>query len=288
MAKQLIGAVVINADASQVYSDLAILSARPMPEEMDGVTHRLFGHVDGATPRNAAAWAAEARTEIASAHASSLVPILVGGTGLYLRTLLDGIAPIPGIDPQVRAEVRALPLADAFRQLQQADPVAAASLRPTDTTRVARALEVIRATGTALHIWQQQRIGGIGHDIALTAAVLLPPRDWLRARCDARLVAMFAAGARGEVERLLARGLDPDLPAMRAIGVPQIAAWLRGDCSEADSITLAQAATRQYAKRQYSWFRNQSPDDWQRIEESLSVDNISHFAIKLRESLLTG
>lgn len=288
LAKQLSDAVVINADASQVYADLAILSARPTEAEMDGVDHRLFGHIDGGTAHNAACWAAEASGEIAAAHALGRIPILVGGTGLYLRTLLDGIAPIPDIDPDVRAAVRALCAQDAYTQLAEADPVAAARLNAADSTRIARALEVIRSTGTPLHLWHQQRMGGIAGHIRLTAARLLPPRDWLRSRCDHRLADMFFAGARAEVQNLLARRLDPDLPVMRAIGVPQIHAWLRGECNEAEALARAQAATRQYAKRQYSWFQNQTPDDWLKITESLSSNNITYYVIKLRESMLTS
>ena len=266
--------MVVNADASQVYADLAILSARPTDDEMDGVPHRLFGHVDGSQAHNAARWAGEARGAIAEAHAAGRVPILVGGTGLYLRTLLHGIAPVPEIDPQVRDAVRAFPVAEAHAALAVADPAAAERLNPADTTRVARALEVVRATGRTLADWQQAREGGIADTIALAPLILLPPRDWLRARCDARLVQMFEGGAIEEVEALLARELDPDLPAMRAIGVPQIAAHLRGEISRADALEAAQAATRQYAKRQYTWFRHQPPADWPRHEESLNIDSI--------------
>ncbi|WP_037554772.1 tRNA (adenosine(37)-N6)-dimethylallyltransferase MiaA [Sphingopyxis sp. LC363] len=288
LAKTLENGIVVNADASQVYADLAILSARPTAEEMDGVPHRLFGHVDAAEAHNAARWAAEARNVIAEAHAAGRVPILVGGTGLYLRTLLHGIAPVPEIDPRVREAVRALPVAEAHAALAMADPAAATRLNPADTTRVARALEVVRATGRTLADWQQAREGGIADTIALAPLILLPPRDWLRTRCDTRLIQMFEGGAIQEVEALLARHLDPDLPAMRAIGVPQIAAFLRGEISRADALEAAQAATRQYAKRQYTWFRHQPPADWSGHEESLNVDSIDQLAIKLRDSLLTG
>jgi tRNA dimethylallyltransferase len=281
-------AVIINADASQVYADLAILSARPTPSEMVGIPHRLFGHVDGAQAHNAALWAAEARAELTTAQAAGIVPILVGGTGLYIRTLLDGIAPIPSIDPDIRAAIRALPVSEAYARLQSADPHAAARLKPQDKTRIARALEVVTSTGTALHIWQERREGGIGTQLALTPLVLLPPRDWLRERCDARLAAMFAGGAAAEVAALIARNLHPDLPAMRAIGVPEIAAQLRGELEPATALATAQAATRQYAKRQYNWFRNQVPGDWPQCDTSLNHEKIDDLAIILRDRLLTA
>lgn len=282
------GALVVNADASQVYADLRILSARPTDEEMAGIPHRLFGHIDAGDAHNAVRWADEARAIIAQAHEGGQVPILVGGTGLHMRTLLHGIAPVPEIDPDIREAVRALPVAAAHAALAAADPDAAARLNPADTTRVARALEVVRSTGRTLTDWQQAIAGGIAGQIALAPLILLPPRDWLRARCDDRLVQMFGHGAIEEVEALLARNLDPDLPAMRAIGVPQIASHLRGDMTRAEALDLTQAATRQYAKRQYTWFRNQPPADWPRHIESLNVDSINILAIKLRHELLTG
>lgn len=288
LAKRLGQAVIVNADASQVYADLRILSARPDAEEMGGAPHHLFGHVDGAEAHNAARWAAEARDALSRAHAAGQVPILVGGTGLYLRTLLFGIAPVPPIDPAIRDEVRAMPVAEAHRELASLDPGAAARLHPTDTTRVSRALEVVRSTGRPLGEWQQAREGGIADAIALAPLVLLPPRDWLRERCDARLVDMFETGAIEEVEELLRRGLDPDLPVMRAIGVPQIAELLTGRITRTEALDRARAATRQYAKRQFTWFRHQPPADWPRHEELLNIENSDLLVIKLREILLTG
>lgn len=279
---------MINADASQVYADIPILSASPAESEREGVPHRLFGHIDGAEAYNAARWAADARRALARAWEDDEMPVLVGGTGLYLRTLLYGIAPVPEIDADVRSEVRAMPVAEAHAALAEADPAAAARLAAADTTRVARALEVVRSTGRTLADWQRAREGGIADDVALAPLVLLPPRDWLRARCDTRLEAMFEAGAIEEVEALVDRNLDPDLPVMRAIGVPQIASYLRGEISRDEALELAQAATRQYAKRQFTWFRHQPPTDWIRHKESLNNDSVNNFAIKLREKLLTG
>ena len=208
--------VVVNADSAQVYADLAVLSARPSPADMGGIEHRLYGAWDGAIACSAADWAEAASAQIADIHRSGAIPILVGGTGLYLRTLLDGIAPVPAIPPETRVAVRALPVAEAHAALRREDPERAARLHPTDTARVARALEVVRATGRTLASWQAERVGGIGGAVHLFPAILLPPRDWLYPRCDTRFAAMVDGGAMGEVEALLARRLDPALPVMRA------------------------------------------------------------------------
>ena len=258
--------VVVNADSAQVYRDLKVLSARPSEEEMRGIPHRLFGEWDGAEACSAADWAARARREIEDAHLAGQVPILVGGTGLYIRTLLDGIAPIPPIDPQVRTAVRSLPVPDAFEALQAEDPQRAAALAPADTTRIARALEVVRSTGRPLAYWQLRRTGGIGAAIDLHPLVLLPPREWLYARCDLRFERMMGGGAVEEVEALLARSLPPSSPVMRAIGVAEIAGFLRGEWPREEAVARGSQATRNYAKRQYTWFRRQPPQDWPRCE----------------------
>ncbi|MEH3047144.1 tRNA (adenosine(37)-N6)-dimethylallyltransferase MiaA [Sphingomonas adhaesiva] len=266
-----IGGVVVNADASQVYRDLRILSARPDAADEARVPHRLFGYIDGAQACSAARWAADARAVIAEVHAAGQVPILVGGTGLYLRTLLDGIAPVPEIDAAVRAAVRALPVAAAHAALVREDPGAAARLAPADTARVARALEVIRSTGRPLADWQAQRSGGIGDTVDVRALVLLPDRATLMQRCDARLTQMFDGGAIAEVERLLARSdLPADAPVRRAIGVPEIAAMLSGAIDRTTALDRAQLATRRYAKRQYTWFRHQPPPTWHRSADANS------------------
>lgn len=261
-------AVVINADSAQVYSDLAVLSARPTDAEMQGVPHRLFGEWDGAVACSAADWAARAREVVAEAHAAGAVPILVGGTGLYLRTLFDGIAPVPSIDPDVRAAVRAMPVDAAYAALSNEDPERAAELGPRDATRIARALEVVRSTGRSLAAWQGERVGGIAERIDLHPLVLLPGREWLYARCNARFDAMLERGAIDEVGALLRRELDPALPVMRAIGVPEIAAHLRGELTLDLARERGRRATRNYAKRQYTWFRRQPPPDWPRATQS--------------------
>ncbi|TMJ12534.1 MAG: tRNA (adenosine(37)-N6)-dimethylallyltransferase MiaA [Alphaproteobacteria bacterium] len=263
------GGVIVNADSAQVYRDLRLVSARPSPEEMERAPHRLYGYRDGASPCSAADWAADAKAEIGAAHREGKLPILTGGTGLYIRTLLDGIAPVPEIDPAVRAEVRALSVAEAHAALLQEDREAGARVRPSDTTRTARALEVVRSTGKPLSQWQEQRVGGIGDAVDLQPLILLPPRDWLYARCDERFENMLSDQGLAEVSLLLARSLDPALPVMRAIGVREIAAFLTGAATREEALAAGRIATRRYAKRQYTWFSHQPPPDWPRFTEPL-------------------
>ncbi len=272
-------AVVINADSAQAYADLRVLSARPDEAAMRGVRHRLFGAWGGGDACSAADWAKRAAGEIAEAHAADAVPILVGGSGLYLRTLLDGIAPVPPIEPEVRTAVRALPTSEAFAALRVEDPQRAAVLSPGDAARIARALEVVRSTGRSLTVWQAKRAGGIVESVTLHPAILLPPREWLYPRCEARFAAMLEGGAVEEVEALLARHLDPSLPVMRAIGLREIAAYLRGEATLEQTRERGAQSTRNYAKRQYTWFRRQSPASWPRTG-SASIEDL--FASLLR------
>lgn len=271
--------VIINADSAQVYADLPVLSAQPTAEEQASVPHRLFGYLDGRTACSAARWAADAKVAVAEAHAAEAIPILVGGTGLYLRTLLDGIAPIPEVDPDLRTNIRALNVADAYAALLAKDPHMAAALAPADSSRITRALEVIESTGRSISDWRKDKVGGVADQVALHPLVLLPPRDWLYARCNARFDAMMSGGAVDEVEALLARDLPGDAPVMRAIGVPEISAMLSGEISCDEAVNLGKIATRQYAKRQFTWFRNQSPAAWSRWEEEINDSNMNEIEI---------
>lgn len=275
-------AVVINADSAQVYADLAVLSARPSPAEMQGIEHRLFGTLDGADACSAADWAEEAKKVIAAAHARDAVPIVVGGTGLYFRTLLDGIAPVPPIHQRIREEVRALDTHQLHLALLNEDEGYALQLNRGDRQRLSRALEVVRSTGRSLKSWQSELTGGIAAEVSLYAAVLMPDRAVLYTRCDARFVAMLDSGAIAEVERLLARKLDPLLPVMGAIGVREIAGWLGGRWDREAMIAMGQQATRNYAKRQFTWMRNQPPADWPRLYAQ-DYDEWANFASLLRE-----
>ncbi len=280
-------AAIVNADASQVYADIPILSAAPIIAEQAEVPHHLFGHVAASGSMSAAQWAAEARAILSDCAARGVVAILVGGTGLYIRTLFDGISDMPPIDPAVRAAVRAMPVDAAYAALQAADAAGAAALHPHDSARIARALEVVRATGQPIGAWRAKKMGGIGGTIRLASTILLPPRDWLRARIATRVEAMWHGGAVAEVAALLARKAAPSAGVMRAIGVPQIAAYLSDEYDAAAAKAAMIAATQQYAKRQYTWFRNQSPSEWARLETLLNDDVIAINVIKLQSLLLT-
>ncbi len=268
------GGVIVNADSAQLRRDLKVLSAAPNAEELSRAEHRLYGVLDGAEPCSAADWAALARGQIEDIHRQGKLPILVGGTGLYLRTLLEGIAPVPPIDPSVRREVRAADVEANRTRLLDLDPDAATRLNRADTLRIARALEVALSTGRTLRDWQGRRQSGIGGAIALRPVILLPPRDWLYARCDERFERMIGQGAIPEVKALLQRRLDPKLPVMWAIGVREIAAHLSGEIDRAQLIVLGQQATRNYAKRQYTWFAHQPPADWPRFTQPLEGDSV--------------
>lgn len=256
--------MLINADASQVYRDLSILSARPDAADEARAPHRLFGFLDGAERCSASRWALAASKAVEEAHQAGKLPILVGGTGLYLRTLLWGISPVPPVDEAVRAEIRALPVEMVRAALEAEDPEMAQRLHANDRQRNARALEVLRSTGRSLLAWQQtQPADQLALRVRLRPLVLDPPRENLRDRIDARIDWMWANGALAEVRRLAARGLVGDLPILRAIGVPPLLALLAGEYSEEEALERWRLDTHQYAKRQSTWFRNQAPD-WPR------------------------
>ena len=274
--------MIVNADSAQIYRDLQVLSAAPDDAELQKADHRLYGARDGALPCSAAEWAELAKVQIADVSNTGRTPILVGGTGLYLRTLLDGIAPVPAIDPEVRARVRETEVEENRKKLASLDPEAAERIKPADVTRINRALEVILSTGRKLAEWQQQREGGIAEQVGLRPLIMLPPRKWLYVRCDDRFGHMIDRGAVTEVETLLARKLNPNLPVMRAIGVPELSNYLLGKSSLDEAVLAGQQATRRYAKRQYTWFAHQPPANWPRFQEALDVDRLSEALALLR------
>lgn len=266
LAREIDGEI-INADSIQLYRDLEILSARPAPEELGQAPHHLFGVADAAEAWSVGRWQRAALPIIAEVRNRGKSPILVGGTGLYFRSLTHGLAEIPASTVETRAAVAAdfETLGEAaFRdRLAQVDPTAAARIAPGDRQRLARAWEVYLTSGQSLSALQTQTTApfnaGDWRGVAID-----PPREELYARCDARLAAMVEAGAADEVTALMARGLDPDLPVMKALGLAEIAAWQAGETSLDAALAAAQQATRRYAKRQATWFRNQTPD-WPRI-----------------------
>jgi tRNA dimethylallyltransferase len=250
------GGVVINADASQLYADIPILSAQPGPAERARAPHRLYGVLDGGEIASAARWAAMARTAIAQVQAEGRLPILVGGTGLYLSTLVEGIAPVPPIAEAVRTAVRTMGAQAVRAALEREDPAMAARLHPNDPQRNARALEVLRATGQSLGQWHRMRTGGVGEDMAIEVVLLLVKKEALDARIGARFRAMLDAGAVEEVRRLVARGLPPDRPVMKALGVQPLLRHLAGDLSLEEAMAEACRQTRAYARRQRTWFES--------------------------------
>ena len=272
---------MINADSAQVYANLRIITARPSPEEERRAPHLLYGYRDAALPCSAAEWAADARRAIAETQAAGRLPVLVGGTGLYIRTLLEGIAPVPRIDAAIREAVRSFSVAHAYEALGREDPAAAARLRPADSSRVARALEVVRSTGRPLAEWQKERVGGIAGQVELRPLILLPARDRLYERCDERFGRMMSERGLEEVRSLLERRLNPMLPAMRAIGVREIAGFLDGSLSREETLAAGRTATRRYAKRQYTWFSRQPPPEWPRFAEPLDCGGTANALARL-------
>jgi tRNA dimethylallyltransferase len=256
-----LGGLVINADSMQVYRDLRILTARPTPAEEAAVPHALYGVRDAADAASAGWWRTAALAAMAEARAAGRVPILCGGTGMWLSALVNGIGAIPPVPEGIRQEARALAAAigaEALHaRLAAADPVMGARLSPGDSQRVIRAWEVLQATGEGLATWWARRVEPPA-PWRFAMILLAPPRGPLRAAIDARFVAMVAAGAVEEVRALAARGLDPALPAMKAHGVPNLAAALAGRITMDRAIAEGQAMVRQYAKRQDTWFRHQA------------------------------
>jgi tRNA dimethylallyltransferase len=299
-AAEAFAGTVINADSLQVYRELAILTARPDAAAEARVPHRLYGVLPAAERCSAGRWAALAAAAIREAHAAGRLPILVGGTGLYLRALLDGLAPIPPVPEAALAEARArlaaLGGAAFHAELARRDPATAAGLRPSDPQRLARAWAVLAATGRPLAAWQAERAEPA---LALDPLLLLlePERGTLYRACDARFLRMLEAGALDEARALGALGLDPSLPAMKAVGVRVLLDHLAGRIALADAVAAAQQATRNYAKRQLTWFRHQLPgaerlvpvSDGEKFSERFLADlfsKIRHFQLT-RPGLLT-
>jgi tRNA dimethylallyltransferase len=268
-----LGGMVINADSMQVYRDLRVLTARPGPEDEAAVPHLLFGHVDGAVNYSTGLWLKDASLALAEARRKGLLPVFVGGTGLYFKALTQGLSAIPEIPDEVRGTVRAyarnLSAAELHAQLMRRDRETAARLRPSDRQRILRALEVVEATGKGLASFQGARAAPLLDPAKVFALFLAPVREALKATIDARFEAMLQAGALQEAAALRQRRLDPVLPVMRAHGVRQLIAHLNGEVSLGEAARLAKRDTRTYARRQLTFARHQLPSfHWAAPEEA--------------------
>ncbi|MHC5652726.1 tRNA (adenosine(37)-N6)-dimethylallyltransferase MiaA [Stappia sp. ICDLI1TA098] len=269
------GSIVVNADSMQVYRDLNVLTARPEADDLARAPHLLYGHVDAAAKYSVARWLDDIREVIEQARITGRPLVIVGGTGLYFRALFGGLSRVPPIPQEVRDRWRAF--AETAKPgvlhaaLAERDAEMAARLEKGDTQRLSRALEVIEATGRSLLHWQQQT-GEALLSQDTRRVVLAPPRPWLHARIEDRFARMVETGACEEARALMSRGLDPALPAMKAIGLRELASVAEGKLSVADAVVAATAATRQYAKRQETFFRGQLAN-WPRLNPSAgSVD----------------
>lgn len=253
------GGVVINADSMQVYSDLTILTARPSGEECADVPHALFGHVPGTEAYSVGRWLADVAAVLDDCRRRGRVPIITGGTGLYFKALLEGLSPIPPVPDEVRehwrAEAALIGAAELHRMLAERDPQTAAVLRPSDTQRLTRALEVHAATGRGLSAWQREPGKPLVDPAAVLRLVISHDRDVLHARADTRFDRMMAQGALDEVRALSARGYATDLPVMRALGVAPLIEVLAGRKALDAAVEQAKRDTRQYIRRQLTWQR---------------------------------
>jgi tRNA dimethylallyltransferase len=270
---QKTGGVIVNADSMQVYRDLRVITARPTPEEEAQVPHRLYGHVDAAVNFSAGSWVRDAAGVLAELRAQNRLPIFVGGSGLYFKALTRGLSAVPPIPATIRDDVRARLERDGVEalhaELGRSDPLAAERLKQRDRTRIARALEVVEATGRSLTDWHSDGLPPLLPAGTFIALFLGPDRDQLYGRIDARFDAMLKAGALEEVAALAARHLDPLLPAMKAHGVPALMRHLEGEIARDEAAAVGRADTRHYAKRQFTWFRHQLPEfEWMKPEHA--------------------
>lgn len=261
---EALGGTIINADSMQVYRDLRVITARPSPADEERVPHRLYGHVDAAENYSVGRWCVDAQVAIAETRRAGRLPILVGGTGLYFKALMQGLAAVPPIPADIRAAVRgrlaAEGIATIYSELQQRDPVTAQRLMPGDRSRITRALEVVLATGRSLSDWHREGMLP-SVDPARTVKLFLEvERAELYRRIDARFDAMLESGALDEVRALAQRGLGAAMPAMKAHGVPWLTRYLKGEIALDEAAEGGKRDTRHYTKRQATWFRNQLPE----------------------------
>jgi len=272
-----IGGIIVNADSMQVYRDLRIITARPTPEEEARLPHLLYGHVDAAVNYSVGRWVADAAAALTQARERGLLPMFVGGTGLYFKALTRGIAAVPSIPDDVRSVVRARLAAEGpqalHAELMVRDPAVAERLQPADRTRIARALEVIEATGRSLGDWHREGMPPVLDEARVAKVFLAPERAEVHRRIDARFDDMLSRGALEEVRALAARQLDPLLPAMKAHGVPWLIRHLKGEITRNQAAEGGKQDTRRYVKRQFTWFRHQL-SDWPRIAPEIGLEQV--------------
>lgn len=272
------GGIVINADSMQVYRDLRIITARPTAAEEARAPHRLYGHVDAAENYSVGRWCVDVAGALAEAAARGALPIITGGTGLYFKALTQGLSPIPPIPAEVRDAVRGrLDRATALHEeLTRHDPQSAGRLVSSDRARIARALEVVLATGRTIGDWHSEGLRPVLDAASCVCVFLNAERQELKRRIETRFDAMLAQGALDEVRALDARGLDPDLPAMKAHGVPWLRRHLHGEISLDEAAEGGKRDTRRYTRRQATWFRNQMPGwKWVAPEEAEHVFSVA-------------
>ena len=263
------GGFIVNADSMQVYDLLNVLTARPSADDLVAADHYLYGHVHPQEDYSTGRWLADVSALLEKPDLAGRPAVFVGGTGLYFRALTGGVSDMPDVAPAIREAWRARLAAEGPETLHpllaQCDPLAAARIKPQDGQRIVRALEIFEASGKPISHWQNRRKPSLVNLDQTERLLLLPDREILAGRIEQRLRHMVERGALDEVRALMALGLDPALPAMKAIGVPEFAAHLRREIDLETALTLAGNSTRQYAKRQYTWFKNQCGTEWQRL-----------------------
>ena len=284
------GGVIINADSMQVYKEQRIVTARPSIEDEARVPHRLYGIISASQPWSVGQWLERAVAEIKSCHDAGKLPVVTGGTGLYFRSLMHGLADIPATDPAFREKLTIRLKAEGsealHRELGEVDPQTASRIPPGDSQRLLRALEVYQATGRSLTEWIAEGNQGVPDDLRFQVLVLEPPRKQLYQMIDARFELMVEQGALEEVRNLAGLGLDPSLTAMKAVGVRELMAFMAHEISLEEAIAKAQKISRNYAKRQLTWFRNQIPEGktyLAQYSESMSAEIFSF----IRQFVLT-
>lgn len=269
------GGVVINADSMQVYDTLRVLTARPSDEEMGGIAHYLYGHVPAGRAYSTGDWLRDVSALLADLRRAGQMPVFVGGTGLYFKALTGGLSDMPEIPLPIRERLRTRLIEEGAQVLHRAladvDPQMAERLNVSDGQRIVRALEVFQATGQSILVFQEKRGPMLIDPDRAEKIVVLPERKRLHARIDQRFEIMLQTGAIEEVRALLAQSPPPEAPVMKAIGVLEIGAMLAGDISRETVIERGSALTRQYAKRQMTWFRNQMDESWQRFDPFAEV-----------------